>query len=131
VGGKLNVYTDRSEEKAMCASESAARRHRTYPTTRTTSSEITLPDELGRALGIAPGESVKVHFVGQRLILEPVHATTGDAHPPARGLLSEYFSDWEDINAFVAEERSGWEERDQLLEEGRQAIWQRFRQSGD
>jgi hypothetical protein len=74
---------------------------------------------------------VEVHLVGKQLILEPVRSTLPEGQSSLRGLLSEYFSDRDDVEAFITEERNGWEERDQLLEEDRRAISERFRQSSD
>jgi hypothetical protein len=59
---------------------------------------------------------------------QPVHTDSAEGPLPLRGLLRDYFKDREDIAAFLTEERSGWDERDRLLEAGRQAIWERFRQ---
>jgi len=54
-----------------------------------------------------------------------------ESRPDARGLLRGYFTDWDDINRFIAEERSGWEDRDSLVEEDRDLLWKRFDPSPD
>jgi bifunctional DNA-binding transcriptional regulator/antitoxin component of YhaV-PrlF toxin-antitoxin module len=73
---------------------------------------ITLPSALCRRLEIATGDTVEIRLVGEQAFLrraedEPV--------PPARGLLRDYFRDWEDINRFVQEERQGWPDREEQL----------------
>jgi bifunctional DNA-binding transcriptional regulator/antitoxin component of YhaV-PrlF toxin-antitoxin module len=70
---------------------------------------ITLPAELCRQLGIATGDSVEITLQGQQAMLRPAHA---EPVPPLKGLLRDYFTDWDDINRFVQEERQGWEERE-------------------
>jgi AbrB family looped-hinge helix DNA binding protein len=68
---------------------------------------ITLPPDLRRQLAIAPGDAVEIVVEGQQATLRK--AT--EPAPPLKGLLRDYFTDWDDINRFIQEERSGWEER--------------------
>ncbi len=73
---------------------------------------ITLPAELCRQLGITTGDSVEITLQGQQAMLRPAHA---EPVPPLKGLLSDYFTDREDIQRFIEEERRGWAERDEKL----------------
>ena len=112
----------------MQVSEPANTESRTYPATATTRDDIALPTELGEALGIAAGDTVEVRILDNQLIVRRVENET---LPSPRGLLRDYFSDWDDINRFIEGERNGWEERDELLAEDRELLWERFSTSSD
>lgn len=74
---------------------------------------ITLPAEICRELDIATGDFVELELIGEQALLRPAPS---EATPPLEGLLSDYFTDWDDINRFIEEERGGWEEREALLD---------------
>jgi bifunctional DNA-binding transcriptional regulator/antitoxin component of YhaV-PrlF toxin-antitoxin module len=76
---------------------------------------ITLPSELCRQLEIGTGDSVEIRLIGDQAFLRRV--VDDEPIPPARGLLRDYFRDWEDINRFVQEERQGWDDREKLLDQ--------------
>ena len=82
-------------------------RDHTFRATVTGRHTITLPAELRRRLGIAPGDAVEITVEGQQATL---HKVTDQPTPELRGLLSDYFVDREDVQRFVDDERSGWEE---------------------
>jgi bifunctional DNA-binding transcriptional regulator/antitoxin component of YhaV-PrlF toxin-antitoxin module len=112
----------------MGASEPRDTEPRTYPATATTREDIALPEELGRALGIATSDTIEVRVIGKQVILQ---RSFDQPAPGPRGLLSDYFSSWEDVNRFIEEKRGGWEDRDQLLAEDRKLLWDRFDTSTD
>ena len=70
---------------------------------------ITLPAELRRHMDIEAGDTVEIvwHEWGATL-----HKVRTAPVPELMGLLSDYFTDWEDVQQFIEEERSGWEERE-------------------
>jgi bifunctional DNA-binding transcriptional regulator/antitoxin component of YhaV-PrlF toxin-antitoxin module len=74
---------------------------------------ITLPAVLCRQLDIATGDTVEIRLVGEQAFLRRAE---DEPTPPARGLLRDYFRDWEDINRFVQEERQGWQDREAVLD---------------
>lgn len=73
---------------------------------------ITLPAELCRQLGIEVGDSVEITMLDGRAVLRKAPSTTP---PQLKGLLRDYFTDREDIQRFIEEERRGWEERERRL----------------
>ena len=75
---------------------------------------ITLPADLCRRLAIDNGDIVELHVAGQQATLMKVD----DAPlPPARGILRGYFEDAEAVYRYIEEERRGWAEREQHLED--------------
>ncbi len=80
---------------------------------------ITLPAKLRRELGIQDGDTVELELDGDRAVLRaPKNKNTGaEAVTRLRGILRPYFKDHAEIMAFLAEERSGWAEREARLEE--------------
>jgi len=60
-------------------------------------------------LGVSPGDMLDVYVEPEKSTILP--------RPKARGILRGYFSSWEEVNRFVEEERSGWEEREAALSE--------------
>jgi bifunctional DNA-binding transcriptional regulator/antitoxin component of YhaV-PrlF toxin-antitoxin module len=88
--------------------------HRTYHVKVTGRHAITLPAELCRELGITTGDVIELEIVGQQALLR---LAPDEPTPPLQGLLSDYFTGWEDINRLIEEERKGWEEREELLEQ--------------
>lgn len=72
---------------------------------------ITLPAELVRQLGLAVGDEVELTPYGQHAMLRK---TPAEPEPELKGLLADYFTDRDDIQRFVDEERAGWEEREKL-----------------
>jgi bifunctional DNA-binding transcriptional regulator/antitoxin component of YhaV-PrlF toxin-antitoxin module len=122
------MHRQESEPAPMSASEPIDNEPRTYPATATTREDIALPEELGRALGITTRDTVEVHVIGNQVILQRSSAESASS---PRGLLRDYFSDWEEINRFIEEERGGWEDRDKLLAEDRKLLWARFGTSTD
>jgi bifunctional DNA-binding transcriptional regulator/antitoxin component of YhaV-PrlF toxin-antitoxin module len=74
---------------------------------------ITLPAALCRQLDISTGDTVEIRLVGEQAFLRRAE---DQPVPPARGLLRDYFADWDDINRFVQEERQGWRDREALLD---------------
>ncbi len=112
----------------MSATESSGTESRTYRATSATGPEIALPEELGRAIGVAAGDIVEVRVRGNQLVLQRSQSRSS---PSPRGLLRDYFSSREEIERFIEEERSGWEARDKLLEKDRELLWERFSTSTD
>ncbi|MBA2276406.1 MAG: AbrB/MazE/SpoVT family DNA-binding domain-containing protein [Chloroflexia bacterium] len=83
---------------------------------------ITLPAELRRHLGIENGDTIELELDGDHAVLrKPVE----DPVAALEGILSDYFEDHEDVQRFLEEERSGWEEREAQLE----AQWDRAERS--
>ena len=66
---------------------------------------ITLPADLRRQLGIAPGDAIEITVEGQQATL---HKVAEQPTPELHGLLTDYFADGEDVLRFVDNERSGW-----------------------
>ncbi|MEA2585020.1 MAG: hypothetical protein QOF33_3105 [Thermomicrobiales bacterium] len=75
---------------------------------------ITLPSALCRQMDIAIGDTVEIRLAGEQAFLRRAE---DQPTPPARGLLRDYFRDWEDINRFVQEERQAWQEREAALDQ--------------
>lgn len=71
---------------------------------------ITLPAELCRQLGIEIGDSVELQEKGGRATLRKFEDTEEASIPPARGIMRGMFKDWADIQRFVAEERTSWDD---------------------
>jgi len=89
---------------------------------------ITLPAELCRQLGIEVGDVVQIELVGDTAVLRPI----GDMPITAiRGIMKKYYPDTASNQAFLQEERSGWEERDALYERIREGAWQSEEPSKD
>jgi len=91
---------------------------KTFRVRVTNRNTITLPAELREQLGIAAGDTVELvlnhgwtfwHNASSDIATRPMPEETV---PPLEGLLSDYFTDWDDINRFIQEERGGWEERE-------------------
>ena len=79
----------------------------TFRATVTGRHTITLPADLRRELDIAPGDAVEITIEGHQATLRKM---AEQPTPALRGLLADYFTDREDIQRFIDEERSGWEE---------------------
>ena len=86
--------------------------HQTYRAKVTGRHAVTLPADLCRQLGIETGDTVEFEMIGSQALLRRAES---EPTPPLEGLLRDYFTDWEDINRFIEEERSGWEERGDLM----------------
>ena len=91
---------------------------KTFRVRVTNRNTITLPAELREHLGIAAGDTVELvlnngwtfwHKASDNSTAPP---TPEETIPPLKGLLSDYFKDWDDINQFIQEERHGGEERE-------------------
>ena len=95
----------------------------TYTAKVTGRHAITLPAQLCRELGIEVGDTVALETIGGQALLRLVPENVQDTNKPARGILREYFLDWEDIKRFVDEERTAWENQDvnSAPERGRQS----------
>lgn len=81
---------------------------------------ITLPVALRERLGIADGDTVELTVRGdeawlRRVADESEPAEETDEAPPLIGILADYFTDREDVQRFLDEERSGWTEREERL----------------
>lgn len=81
---------------------------RTFRTTVTERHTIELPDDLRRQLAINPGDAVEIVVDGD---LVQLRKAVDDPARALRGLLRDYFTDWDDINRFVHEERANWDDR--------------------
>jgi bifunctional DNA-binding transcriptional regulator/antitoxin component of YhaV-PrlF toxin-antitoxin module len=66
---------------------------------------ITLPAELCRRLHIETGDTVEIALVGGQAVLRKLRED--EPVPELRGLLSDYFTDREDVRRFIEEERHG------------------------
>lgn len=75
---------------------------------------ITLPAELCRALDIENGDSVELVLKDGIAVLRPLPAVPMLPISALRGILKPYFPDSESIRTFLEEERSGWDEREEL-----------------
>jgi len=72
---------------------------------------IALPPELRERLGVEAGDVLAISVVGNQARVSK--ATKADADrspeeeptPPLRGLLRDYFADWDDVKRFVDQER--------------------------
>jgi bifunctional DNA-binding transcriptional regulator/antitoxin component of YhaV-PrlF toxin-antitoxin module len=77
---------------------------RTYRVEVTEQNTVPLPDDLSHALDLAVGDVVELRLEGEHVVLRRV----SEASPPdVRGLLSDYFTDREDVQRFIDEERRG------------------------
>jgi hypothetical protein len=65
-------------------------------------------------MDIATGDTVEIRLAGEQAFLR---RAGGVGWSSARGLLRDYFRDWEDINRFVQEERQAWQEREAALDQ--------------
>ncbi len=75
---------------------------------------VTLPAELCRELGIEVGDMIEFEVGYGQALLRPAGRSRVDS---LAGILKDVFPDWESVEAFIEEERSGWEERETLLDE--------------
>jgi bifunctional DNA-binding transcriptional regulator/antitoxin component of YhaV-PrlF toxin-antitoxin module len=86
--------------------------NKTYRAKVTGRHVITLPAELCRQIGIEVGDVVEFEVNGNQAILR---LPDEDPVVSLRGILKDYFPDWESVEQFIEEERSDWERRtDQL-----------------
>lgn len=79
---------------------------------------ITIPMAVCQALDIQVGDYIEFEVEGDEVTMRPL--------PPVpisslRGILSQYFPDSASIRAFLEEERSGWDEREEFLDQ----IWEK------
>jgi bifunctional DNA-binding transcriptional regulator/antitoxin component of YhaV-PrlF toxin-antitoxin module len=89
---------------------------------------ITLPAELCRQLGIEVGDFVQIELGGDTAVLRPVEELPITA---IRGIMKTYFPDTASNQAFLQEERSGWDEREVLYDKIREGAWQSEEPSAD
>jgi len=75
---------------------------------------VTLPTELCSELGIEAGDTIEFEVGYGQALLRPANRSRIDS---LAGILKDVFPDWESVEAFIEEERSGWEEREDLLDE--------------
>jgi AbrB family looped-hinge helix DNA binding protein len=94
------------EETTMTKTLPARERKTEFSAKVTGRHAITIPAEVCRALGLATGDTVEISLHTGHAMLRK---QPNEPSPPLRGLLSDYFTDWEDINRFVEEERQSWE----------------------
>lgn len=89
---------------------------------------ITLPAEICRALDIQVGDYLELEVKDDAVTLQPVPSV-----PIAelRGILKSYFPNSESIRTFLEEERSGWDERDERLDEIWEGKWPPSNRSDD
>ena len=98
---------------------------KTFRVRVTNRNTITLPAELREHLGIEAGDTIDLVLNnGWTFWYKPSNdADTPPAPeetiPPLEGLLSDYFTDREDVQQFLEEERRAWEEREERLWAGR------------
>lgn len=78
----------------------------TYKAKVTGRHAVTLPAKLCRTLGIENGDTVEFEVDGDHAVVRKIE--TFDPRS-LRGILKPYFRDWDDIVAFIEEEREGWE----------------------
>jgi bifunctional DNA-binding transcriptional regulator/antitoxin component of YhaV-PrlF toxin-antitoxin module len=74
---------------------------------------ITLPAALCRSLHIETGDTVEIALLGSQALLRK--APEDEPVPELMGLLSDYFTDRDDVKRFLEEERRGWTERERRL----------------
>lgn len=67
---------------------------------------VTLPAKLCRTLGIENGDTVEFEVTGNQAVVRKVEAFDPRS---LRGILKPYFRDWDDIVAFIEEERASWQ----------------------
>ena len=89
---------------------------------------ITLPAELCRQLGIEVGDFVQIELGGGTAVLSPVEDVPMTA---IRDLMKRYFPDTASNQAFLQEERSGWDEREALHDQIREGKWESDDPSGN
>lgn len=98
----------------MGAETDDTRRHQRYRAKVTGRHAITLPAELCRHLDIENGDVIELVIAGQQAVL----TKAGDAPlPPARGILRGLFDDAESVSRYIEEERRGWTEREQEIDQ--------------
>jgi AbrB family looped-hinge helix DNA binding protein len=90
---------------------------------------ITLPAELCRKLGIEVGDSVELEIKGGKAEIRP--AVPVLPITALRGILKPYFPDSASIRAFLEEERSGWDEREELHNRIWEGTWTKDDHSDD
>ena len=78
----------------------------TYKAKVTGRHAVTLPAKLCRTLGIENGDTVEFEVDGDHAVVRK--SETFDPRS-LRGILADDFRDWDDIVAFIEEERSSWE----------------------
>lgn len=79
---------------------------------------ITIPAAICQELDIQVGDYIELEVEGNKVIMRPL--------PPMpisslRGILKQYFPNSESIREFLEEERSGWDEREERLDQ----IWEK------
>ena len=89
---------------------------------------ITLPAELCRQLGIEVGDFVQIEIDGDTAVLSPVEDVSMTA---IRDIMKRYFPDTASNQAFLQEERSGWDEREALHDQIREGKWESDDPSGN
>lgn len=89
---------------------------------------ITLPAELCRQLGIEVGDFVQIEIDGHTAVLSPVEDVSMTA---IRDIMKRYFPDTASNQAFLQEERSGWDEREALHDQIREGKWESDDPSGN
>ena len=98
---------------------------KTFRVRLTNRNTITLPADLREQLGIAAGDTVELvlnngwTFWHKASNDTPAPPTPEETVPPLEGLLSDYFTDRDDVQQFIEEERRAWEEREERLWSGR------------
>lgn len=79
---------------------------------------LVLPPELRAQMGVEAGDIVAVSVLGNGGFLHKVprerlaQPVVTEPVPALKGLLRDYFTDWDDVNRFVQEERGHEGERD-------------------
>jgi bifunctional DNA-binding transcriptional regulator/antitoxin component of YhaV-PrlF toxin-antitoxin module len=87
---------------------------KTYKAKVTGRHAITLPAALCREMGIEVGDTVELEVSGLQAILR-----LEDEEPEVslRGILKDYFPDMDSVMRFLEEERAGWDEQTDQVEE--------------
>ena len=88
---------------------------------------ITLPAELCRQLGIEVGDFVQIELGEGAAVLSPVEDVPMTS---IREIMKKYFPDTASNQAFLQEERVGWDEREALHDQIRKGKWQSDDPSG-
>jgi bifunctional DNA-binding transcriptional regulator/antitoxin component of YhaV-PrlF toxin-antitoxin module len=89
----------------MSTTEAPSTARRVYRVEVGEEGDLTLPRELSRDLGVQTGDLVEFQLNGEQAILTRAE---GSPQSSLRGLLSDYFTDRDDVKRFIDEERSGW-----------------------
>lgn len=82
---------------------------------------VVLPDDLRRRLRLEHGDTLAFSvshgsaFVTRTTRLRRAEPVEYEETPPLAGLLKDYFTDRDDVQRFIEDERSGWEEREEML----------------